>query len=109
MDTVEGNNKTKNIIDNKDVVTTDEQGQQEYEFPMSTSGKEKRTLTNNNDLRPRQQIIMSTLLLMISSKLGKRALTLSTLSLGNWVCQRTLSPAEPSKKITCNLKWSQMI
>ena len=26
MDTVEGNNKTKNIIDNKDVVTTDEQG-----------------------------------------------------------------------------------
>jgi len=49
MDTVEGNNKTKNIIDNKDVVTTDEQGQQEYEFPMSTSGKEKRTFTNNND------------------------------------------------------------
>ena len=24
-------------------------GQQEYEFPMSTSGKEKRTFTNNND------------------------------------------------------------
>jgi receptor-type tyrosine-protein phosphatase N len=47
MDTVEGNNKTKNVIDNKDVATPDEQGQQEYEFPMSTSGKEKRRLTND--------------------------------------------------------------
>ena len=33
-------------------------------------------------------------LFFVGSKLGKRALTLSTLSLGNWVCQRTLSLTE---------------
>jgi len=51
MTTVEGNNKTKIGIDNEDAARADpaatEQGQQEYEFPMSTSGKEKRRLTND--------------------------------------------------------------
>merc|ERR1711881_406652 len=51
MDTVEGNNKTKIEIDNEDAARADadatEQGQQEYEFPMSTSGKEKRRLAND--------------------------------------------------------------
>ena len=31
---------------------------------------------------------------LVGSKLGKRALTSSTHSLGNWVCQSTLSPTE---------------
>jgi len=50
--TVVGNNKTKNAVDSDgDAATVDadatEQGQQEYEFPMSTSGKEKRRLIND--------------------------------------------------------------
>jgi len=48
METIKGNNKTKNVIEHGDVATADEQGQQEEEFPMSTSGKDKRMLTNDD-------------------------------------------------------------